>query len=60
MAYWQTIISVLIVAFAGVYLGWRGWARLRSLVSKSAEIKSSCASGCGGCGQSRDGCGMWV
>ena len=57
MAYWQTIVSVLIVASACVYISCRIYSRLRSLLSTTTEIKTPCASGCDKCISSRDGCG---
>ena len=44
---WQTVIVLLIVAGAFLYVARRGLARLRSFTSKGGD----CATGCGKCGE---------
>ncbi|PYS89460.1 MAG: hypothetical protein DMF64_17720 [Acidobacteria bacterium] len=46
---WQNIAVLLIVLAACVYVGRRGWARLRSFQARRAE-DAGCATGCGSCG----------
>jgi len=55
---WQTIAVCLIILGALAYLGRRGWARARSFRAgakgqAAASSSSSCASGCGSCGDER-------
>jgi hypothetical protein len=49
---WQTVAVWLIILAALAYVGRRGWARLRSFRAggKGQASASSCASGCGSCG----------
>jgi hypothetical protein len=54
MANWQLIISALIVASAFMYIGWRVYSQLRSLVNSTTKIQTPCASGCDKCLRSRD------
>ena len=49
MAYWQTIIAILIIGAAGVYVGRRIYLRMRSFLSTTKELKTSCAIGCDKC-----------
>jgi hypothetical protein len=46
---WQNIAVVVIVLAACVYVGRRGWARLRSFQARRAN-DTGCATGCGSCG----------
>ncbi len=46
---WQTWAASLIVLAAVLYVGRRGWRRLRSFRS-GLRGESSCATGCGKCG----------
>jgi predicted negative regulator of RcsB-dependent stress response len=46
---WQTIVVVLIILAAAIYVGWRVWKRLRAFTSARAGA-SSCETGCGKCG----------
>ncbi|HEY9403717.1 MAG TPA: hypothetical protein VIQ24_13720 [Pyrinomonadaceae bacterium] len=53
---WQTVAVGLIILGALAYLGRRGWARARSFRAGGkgqAAASSSCASGCGSCGDER-------
>jgi len=45
---WQVAIVILIIATAAVYVARRAMSRLRSFTAN----KSSCATGCGSCGDS--------
>ena len=49
LADWQNIAVLLIVLAALVYVGRRGWARLRALLRRAGD-ESACATGCGSCG----------
>lgn len=46
---WQNVTVALLILAALVYLGRRGWARLRSM--RPGARAADCATGCGGCGQ---------
>ncbi|MBC7931879.1 MAG: hypothetical protein H7Z38_15065 [Rubrivivax sp.] len=50
---WQSIAVALIVAAALFYVARRGLARLRSFRSGVAVGVSSCATGCGKCGDEK-------
>ena len=45
---WQNVAVFLIVLAALVYVGRRGWARLRSF--RRGRAGAACATGCGSCG----------
>ena len=46
---WQTIIAVLIVLAALLYVGRRAWSRLRAF--RAAKVGTTpCETGCGSCG----------
>jgi hypothetical protein len=48
---WQNIVVALILVSTGIYIGRRGWSRVRSMVRTETMNKSSCAGGgCAGCG----------
>lgn len=47
---WQTIAVALVVAAALLYVARRALARLRSF-AKTGGASSSCATGCGKCGE---------
>ncbi|MCA1567166.1 MAG: hypothetical protein LC803_16245 [Acidobacteria bacterium] len=53
---WQTVAVWLIILAALAYLGRRGWARARSFRAgdKGQASASSCASGCGSCGDAQE------
>ncbi|MGI9106979.1 MAG: FeoB-associated Cys-rich membrane protein [Pyrinomonadaceae bacterium] len=46
---WQTIAVWLIILAALVYVGRRGWGRVRSFRA-NGKTQAACASGCGSCG----------
>ena len=46
---WQTITVVFIILAALTYVVRRGWLRFRSM--RGTGSNSSCASGCGNCGE---------
>jgi hypothetical protein len=50
---WQTVAVCLIILAALAYVGRRGWARARSFRAGGRGQASSCASGCGSCGDER-------
>ncbi|HYH86676.1 MAG TPA: hypothetical protein VEX60_14580 [Pyrinomonadaceae bacterium] len=50
---WQSIAVALIVAAALFYVARRGLARLRSFRGGAASVESSCATGCGNCGDEK-------
>ncbi|HZG54092.1 MAG TPA: FeoB-associated Cys-rich membrane protein [Pyrinomonadaceae bacterium] len=50
---WQTIAVWLIILAALAYVGRRGWARLRSFRAGGKGQATSCATGCGSCGDER-------
>jgi cytochrome c553 len=55
---WQTIAVWLIILAALAYVGRRGWARARSFRARgegsaASSSTSSCATGCGSCGDER-------
>ena len=53
---WQNVAVWLIILAALAYVGRRGWARLLSFRAGGrgqAASSSSCASGCGSCGDAR-------
>jgi hypothetical protein len=53
---WQTVAVWLIILAALAYVGRRGWARARSFRAGGKEqpgASSSCASGCGSCGDTQ-------
>jgi hypothetical protein len=45
---WQTLVVAVALLAAGFYLGWRGWLRIRSIVSSKPMNLPAC-SGCSGC-----------
>ncbi|MDQ3686602.1 MAG: hypothetical protein M3430_13540 [Acidobacteriota bacterium] len=47
---WQTVTVAIIILAALAYVSRRGWARLRSFTARGSSSASSCASGCGSCG----------
>jgi hypothetical protein len=49
MANWQTIVSALIVTSACIYIGWRAYSQLRSLINTTTKNKTPRASGCDKC-----------
>ncbi|HEX8129708.1 MAG TPA: FeoB-associated Cys-rich membrane protein [Pyrinomonadaceae bacterium] len=50
---WQTVAVCLIILAALAYVGRRGWARARSFRAGGKGQTSSCATGCGSCGDER-------
>jgi len=50
---WQTVAVCLIILAALAYVGRRGWTRARSFRAGGRGQASSCASGCGSCGDER-------
>ena len=54
---WQTIATALIILAACIYVARRAWARLNALLrspgARGGGIASSCATGCGQCGDDR-------
>jgi hypothetical protein len=51
---WQTVAVWLIILGALAYVGRRGWARARSFrAGGRGQDASSCATGCGSCGDER-------
>ncbi|MEO7971722.1 MAG: hypothetical protein ABI698_10515 [bacterium] len=49
---WQTFVVGFILLGAALYLSWRGWLRISSLLT-SKQSKVSACGGCGGCGASK-------
>ena len=49
---WQHIVVALILVATGIYIGRRGWSRVRSLVRTKGADKSCGGGGCAGCGSS--------
>ena len=47
---WQIITVLLIICAACVYVARRAWARLRSFLLTRGANASTCATGCGKCG----------
>jgi len=50
---WQTVMVALAVLAATLYVGRRGWSRLRSFRAAGGGKLSDCASGCGSCGEDK-------
>jgi hypothetical protein len=50
---WQSIAVTLIIAAALLYVARRGLARLRSFRAGASSGASSCATGCGNCGDEK-------
>ena len=48
---WQTVAVLIIIAGALLYVGRRALARLRSFGASKGGDSSSCATGCGKCGE---------
>jgi len=51
MINWQSLVVGVILLAAFLYLGWRGWLRIRSLLTTKRVTLPNCG-GCSGCGSS--------